>query len=60
MTKIEKITKDQDVRKYTTIKIAETVILSAVTYGSKSWNARKTEKKIDAFLLWTWRRILTH
>jgi hypothetical protein len=31
---------------------------STVTYGSESWTVRKKErKKIDAFLLWTWRRI---
>jgi len=30
-----------------------------VTYGSESWTVRKKErKKIDAFELWTWRRIL--
>jgi len=41
------------------IKIAETVIFPAVTYGSESWTVRKKErKKIDAFELWTWRKIL--
>ena len=30
-----------------------------MTYGSESWTVRKRErKKIDAFELWTWRRIL--
>ena len=30
-----------------------------MTYGSESWTVRKKErKKIDAFELWTWRRIL--
>ena len=46
MTKLEKIMKDQDVKKATKIKIAETVIFPAVTYGSESWTVRK---KIDAF-----------
>jgi hypothetical protein len=51
--------KDQDVKKATKIKIAETVIYPAVTYGSESWTVRKKErKKIDAFELWTWRKIL--
>jgi hypothetical protein len=59
MTKLEKIIKDQDVRKATKIKIAGTVIFPAVTYGSESWTVRKKErKKIDAFELWTWRKIL--
>ena len=34
MTKLEKIMKDQDVKKATKIKIAETVIFPAVTYGT--------------------------
>jgi hypothetical protein len=51
--------KDQDVKKDTKIKIAETVIFPTVTCGSDSWTVRKKErKKIDTFELWTWRRIL--
>jgi hypothetical protein len=57
MTKLEKNMKDQDVKKATKIKIAETVIFPAVTYGSESWTVRKKErKKIYAFALWTWRK----
>ena len=59
MTKLEKIMKDQDVKKATKVKIAETVIFPAVAYGSESCTVRKKErKKIDAFELWTWRKIL--
>jgi hypothetical protein len=59
MTKLEKIMKDQDVKKDTKIKIGETVIFPAVTYGSESWLIRKKEReKIDAFVLRTWRKIL--
>jgi hypothetical protein len=59
MTKLEKIMKDQDITKTTKIKIAETIIFLTVTYGNDSWTVRKKErKKIDAFELWTWRRIL--
>ena len=58
MTKLEKIMKDRDVMKATKIKIAET-IFPTVTYESESWTVTKKErKKIDAFELWTWRRIL--
>jgi hypothetical protein len=45
MTKLEKIMKDQDVKKATKIKIAETVIFPAVTYGSESWTVGKKERK---------------
>jgi hypothetical protein len=59
MTKLEKTVKEQDVKKATKIKIVETIIFPKVTYGSESWTVPKRErKKIDAFELWTWRRIL--
>jgi len=45
MTKLEKITKDRDVKKATKIKIAETIIFPTVIYGSESWTVRKKEKK---------------
>jgi hypothetical protein len=50
--------KNQNAKKVTKIKIAESIIFSTVTYGSVSWTVRKRErKKIDAFELWTWRKI---
>jgi hypothetical protein len=59
MTKLEKTMKDRDVKKATKIKIAETITFPTVTYGSESWTVIKKERKeIDAFELWTWRRIL--
>ena len=59
MIKLEKIMKDRDVMANTKSKIVENMIFPIVTYGSKSWTVRKKErKKIDAFELWTWRRML--
>jgi hypothetical protein len=59
MIKLEKIMKDPDVTEATEIKIAETIKFPTVTYRSESWTVRKKErKKIDAFELWTRRRIL--
>jgi hypothetical protein len=50
--------KNLDVKKATKIKIAETMIVPTVTYGTKSWTVKNRERKqIDAFELWTWRRI---
>jgi len=45
MTKLEKIMKDQDIKKATKIKIAETIILPAATYGRERWTVRKRERK---------------
>ena len=51
--------KDRDVTIATKVIIAETMIFPIVTYGSERWTVRKKDrKKIDAFELWTWRRIL--
>ena len=59
VTKPEKIMKDRDVTVATKVKIAETMIFPIVTYRSESWTVRKKDrKKIVAFELWTWRRIL--
>ena len=59
MTKLEKIMKDRDVTVATKFKIAETMIFPILTYGSESWMVRKKDrKKIEAFELQTWRRIL--
>jgi hypothetical protein len=59
MTKLEQIVNDRDIKKSTKLKMAETIIFPTVTYGSESWTVRKRErKKIDAFELCTWRRIL--
>jgi hypothetical protein len=59
MIKLEKLTKDREVMVATKIKIAETIIFPTVTYGSESWTVRREDKKkIDAFELWTWRKIL--
>jgi hypothetical protein len=59
MIKLEKIMKDRDVTAITKSKIVETMIFPIVTYGSESWTLRKKErKKIYAFELWTWRKML--
>jgi hypothetical protein len=57
--KLQKIMKDRDVTVTTKSKTVETMVFPVVTYGSDSWMVRKKErKKIDAFELWTWRRML--
>jgi hypothetical protein len=60
MIKLEKLMKVRDVMVATKIKIAETIIFPIVTYGCESWMVRKKDrKKIDAFELWTWRKVVT-
>jgi hypothetical protein len=60
MTKLEKFMKDRNIKKATKIKIAEATVIPTVTYRSECWTVWKKEKnKINAFELWTWRRILS-
>jgi hypothetical protein len=59
IAKLDQIFKDSDITKVTKIKIVETLVFTVVTYGSMCWTVRKRDwKRIDAFELWTWRRML--
>jgi hypothetical protein len=58
MIKLEKLMKYRYVMFATKIKIAETIIFPIMIYTSESWMVRKDRKKIYAFELWTWRKIL--
>jgi hypothetical protein len=50
---------NQDVKKTTKAKIAETTVFPTVTHRRESWMVRNKErKKIDGFEVWMWRRIL--
>ena len=41
------------------LRIIEALVFPVVTYGSETWAIRKAEmKKIEAFELWVWRRLL--
>ena len=51
MTKLQKIMKNQDVKKTTKIEIAETVIFPTVTYGRESWTVKKKGKEKKLCLL---------
>jgi hypothetical protein len=59
MTKLTKIMKDLDLSRDTEIKIVRTTVFPVVLYGSESWTLSKADKKkLDAFELWVWRRLL--
>ena len=41
------------------IRLVKAVVFPAVTYGCESWTVKKAEhRRIDAFELWCWRRLL--
>ena len=53
------IWKDRGITLETKVKLVKVVVFPIVLYGAESWTMRKHERgKIDAFVLWCWRRVL--
>ena len=59
MSGLEKLWKDKNVLRDTKIRLVKALVFSVALYGSETWVIRARErKKIDAFELWCWRRLL--
>ena len=59
MTNLESIFKSRDVTLLTKVCIVKTMVFPVVMYRCESWTVKKAEgRKIDAFELWCWRRLL--
>ena len=59
MTNLDSILQGRDITLLTEVHIVKAVVSPVVTYGFKSWTVKKAEhKKVDAFELWCWRRLL--
>ena len=59
MTNLDSIFKSRDITLLTKVRLVEAMIFPVVTYGCESWTVKKTEhRRIDAFELWCWRRLL--
>ena len=59
MTNLDSILKSRDITLPTEVHLVKAVVFPVVVYGCESWTVRKAEsRKIDAFELWCWRRIL--
>lgn len=57
--KLEKVWKDRGVSKQTKIKLMRVLVFPVFMYSSETWVIRKADRKrIDAFELWCWRRLL--
>ena len=58
MTNLDSILKSRDVTLPTKVRLVK-VIFPVVMYGCESWTIKKAEcRRIDAFELWCWRRLL--
>ena len=59
MTNLDSILKSRDIILPTKICLVKAMFFSVVMYGCESWTIKKAEcRRIDAFELWCWRRLL--
>ena len=60
MTNLDSILKSRDIILPTKVCLVKAMVFPVVMYGCESWTIKKTEhKRINAFELWYWRRLLT-
>ena len=59
MTNLESIFKSRDITLPTKVHLVKAMVFPVVMYGCESWTVKKAEcRRIDAFELWHWRRLL--
>ena len=59
MANLDSILKSRDITLPTKVRLVKAMVFPVVIYGCESWTAKKAERRrIDAFELWCWRRLL--
>ena len=59
MTNLDSILKSRDITLPTKVHLVKAMVFPVVTYGCESWTVKKAGcRRIDAFELWCWRRLL--
>ena len=59
MTNLDSILKSRDITLPTKVHLVKALVFPVVMYGCESWTIKKAEcRRIDAFELWCWRRLL--
>ena len=59
MTNLDSILKSRDSTLPTKVHLVKAMVFPVVMYGCESWTVKRTERRrIDAFELWCWRRLL--
>ena len=59
MTNLDSILKSRDVTFPTKVHLVKAMVFPVVMYGSESWTVKEAKcRRIDAFELWCWRRLL--
>ena len=60
MTNLDSILRSRDITLPTKVRLVKAMVFPVVMYGCESWIVKKAEcRRIDAFELWCWRRILS-
>ena len=59
MTNLDSILKSRDITLPTKVHLVKAMVFPVIMYGCESWTIKKAEhRRIDAFELWCWRRLL--
>ena len=59
MTNLDSILKSRDISLPTKVRLVKAMVFPVVMYGCEGWTVKKAERRrIDAFKLWCWRRLL--
>ena len=59
MTSLDSILQSRDITLPTKVHLVKAMVFPVVMYGCESWTIKKAERRrIDAFELWCWRRLL--
>ena len=59
MTNLDSIFKSRDITLPTKVRLVKAMVFPVLMYGCESWTVKKAERRrIDAFELWCWRRLL--
>ena len=59
MTNLDSILKSRDITLPTKVRLVKAMVFTVVMHGRESWTIKKAKhRRIDAFELWCWRRLL--
>ena len=59
MTNLDSILNSRDITLPTKVRLVKAMVFPVIMYGCESWTVKKAERRrIDAFELWSWRRLL--
>ena len=59
MINLDSIFKSRDITLPTKVRLVKAMVFPVVMYGCESWTVKAECRKIDAFELWCWRRLLS-